>query len=188
MQEDRIRLSFKYFNKFMVLLWKLGLSNWLNIWPKVLGRYLVITHTGRKSGAKFQTPVNYAVVDGEIYCVAGFGRESDWYKNVKKNPSIDVWLQDGWWQANAEEVIGQPNQIEIMRAVLVGSGFAARMFGINPLKIDDATLKYLTRDYCLMKLKLVNERTGNDGPNQYAWVWPITTLLLTIAVLRKRKK
>lgn len=188
MRDEKVRLSFKYLNKFIVFLWKLGLSNWLNIWPKVFGRYLVITHTGRKSGARFRTPVNYSIVDGSIYCVAGFGQVSDWYKNIKKNPKIEVWLIDGYWQGTAEEIINQPNQIEIMRAVLIGSGFAARVFGINPSKADDATLQYLTRDYCLVKLNLVNERTGNGGPNQYAWIWPIATFLLTIALFRKRKK
>jgi len=33
----------------------------------------VITHTGRKTGRKRRTPVNYAVVRDDVYCTAGFG-------------------------------------------------------------------------------------------------------------------
>ena len=70
--EEKARTLFKYFNKGMVFLWKLGLADWINIWPSVLGQILVIKHTGRKTGYQRLTPVNYAVIDNEVYCCAGF--------------------------------------------------------------------------------------------------------------------
>jgi hypothetical protein len=48
--------------------------------------------------------VNYAIVDGEVYCTAGFGAVSDWYRNIRTNPEVEVWLPDGWWAGVAEEV------------------------------------------------------------------------------------
>ena len=64
--EEKLRQGFKYLNKFMLLLWRLGLGNLLNAWPDVGGRIMVITHTGRKTGLKRQTPVNYTIIDGEV--------------------------------------------------------------------------------------------------------------------------
>ena len=61
------------------------------------GQIMVLTHTGRKSGLRRRTPVNYALVDGEVYCTAGFGQISDWYRNILANPQVEVWLPDGWW-------------------------------------------------------------------------------------------
>ncbi len=189
MNEDLMRNLFKYLNKFMVLLWKLGLENWLNFYPKLLGRYLVITHYGRKSGKKYLTPVNYATVDDEIYCTSGFGVQSDWYKNLIHDPEIEIWLPDGWWKAKAEDIGNHPQRLDIMREVLIGSGFAAPLFGIQPLTIDDDSLAEETKDYRLLRLNKISERTGKDGPNEYVWIWPISTfLLLAMLKLRKRNK
>ena len=71
----------------MLLMWRFGLGTWLNVWPSVIGQIMVLTHTGRKSGLKRHTPVNYALVEGEIYCTAGYGRGSDWYRNIEANPT-----------------------------------------------------------------------------------------------------
>lgn len=75
--ENKLRQGFKYLNRFMLLMWRLGMGKWLNMWPAGLGRYLVITHIGRKSGQRRRTPVNYATVDEEIDVTVGFGSTSD---------------------------------------------------------------------------------------------------------------
>ena len=188
MNEDLLRNIFKYFNKFMVLLWKLGLGKFLNIWPKVFGRFLVITHYGRKSGNKYLTPVNYSTVGGEIYCTSGFGDESDWFKNLVRNPEVEVWLPEGWWQANAEDVSDHPDRLKIMREVLIGSGFAAPLFGIHPMTIDDDTLAQQTKEYCLIRINRVAEKTGDNGPGEYAWFWQITTAFLIFLLLTKKRR
>src|SRR5688572_23651580 len=88
------RQGFRYVNYFMVLMWRMGLGKMLNLWPQVLGRYMVLGHTGRKSGILRRTPVNYATVEGELYCVAGFGRGSDWFRNILAKPEVEIWLPD----------------------------------------------------------------------------------------------
>ena len=88
--EKKMQQGFKQFNKFMLLMWRLGLGPWINAWPEGIGRIMVITPTGRKSGLKRQTPINYAIVDGEVFCMAGFGKTSDWYRNVKANPGVET--------------------------------------------------------------------------------------------------
>lgn len=188
MNEDILRNLFKYLNKFMVLLWKLGLGKFLNIWPKVFGRFLVVTHYGRKSGNKYLTPVNYSTINGEIYCTSGFGVQSDWYKNLMHNPEMEVWLPEGWWQAQAEEVSNHPDRLSIMREVLIGSGFAAPMAGIYPLTIDVETLDQKTKEYCLIRINRVAEKTGNNGPGEYTWFWQITTAFLFFLLLTKKRR
>jgi deazaflavin-dependent oxidoreductase (nitroreductase family) len=189
MNEELLKKLFKYLNKFMVFLWKLGLGKTLNFWPKVMGRFLVITHYGRKTGNKYLTPVNYSTVNGEIYCTSGFGVQSDWYKNLMRNPEIEVWLTEGWWRAQAEDVSDHPDRLDIMREVLIGSGFAAPMFGIQPLRMDDVTLSEVTKDYRLIRINRVAEKTGNEGPGEYAWFWQLTTVFLFfLLIIKKRRK
>src|SRR5512140_295270 len=94
-QVDTLRRVFRVFNRLMVFMWRLGMGRMINIWPAVIGRIMVIKHTGRKSGKVRLAPVNYAPLDGEIYCTAGFGSGSDWYRNIMAGPQVELWLPEG---------------------------------------------------------------------------------------------
>ncbi len=99
--EARLRHGFgHYLNPFMLLMWRLGLGVWFNWWPAVSGRVLVIVHRGRKTGRRRYAPVNYACVEGELYCVAGFGPVTHWYRNVRAHPQVEVWTPEGWWKTS----------------------------------------------------------------------------------------
>jgi deazaflavin-dependent oxidoreductase (nitroreductase family) len=152
----------------------------------VSGRILVLVHKGRKSGLVRRTPLNYAVVDGELYVTAGFGAVSDWYRNVQTDPRVEVWLPDGWWTAVAEEVGDRPDRRRLLRAVLVGSGFAAHAFGVNP-RLPDERLDELTAKYRILRLRRTGARTGAGGPGDLAWVWPLATTLLLRRRCRRRR-
>jgi deazaflavin-dependent oxidoreductase (nitroreductase family) len=187
--EQTLRQGFKVFNRFMLILWRLGLGSWINFWPEVVGRILVLTHKGRRSGLPHQTPVNYAIVDGEIYITAGFGGIADWFRNIRANPSVEIWLPDGWYEAMAEDISTSPNRLPILRAVLIASGFAAQAFGeIDPKSISDEELAAKTSDYRLIHLDLVAPRTGKGGPGDLAWVWPLATFLLLPLALRRSNR
>jgi len=149
-QMDSLRKTFHKMNRFMVWMWKIGLGKWINIWPAVIGRIMIIKHRGRKSGKEYLTPVNYAIVDGEIYCTAGFGSISDWYRNIQINPDIELWLPEGKRKAHAEDISNSPNRLSLLRQVLVASGFAAPLFGVDPKKVDDEQLDAVSKNYRLV--------------------------------------
>ena len=186
---ENLRQGFKFFNKFMLLMWRLGFGPWFNLWPEGWGQIMVLTHRGRKSGRVYRTPVNYAILKGEVYCIAGFGRVADWYRNVIANPAVEIWLPDGWWQGGAEDVSGDENRPQIMRAVVEASGFAGPLFGVDPKKLDDPALLKATQSYKVVCVHRQAARTGPGGPGELAWVWQLTTLvLLPLALLRRRRK
>ncbi|OJX37978.1 MAG: hypothetical protein BGO78_08015 [Chloroflexi bacterium 44-23] len=186
--EKNARLGFKYFNKGMVLLWKLGLADWINVWPTLFGQIMVLSHTGRKSGYRRLTPVNYAILDEEIYCCAGFGAVSDWYQNILKNPQVEIWLTEGRWLGKAEDVSEHPDRRRILREVLIASGFAAPLFGIHPKQLNDAEIDQLTRSYRLIHIVRIDEKTGRDGPGELAWIWPLITVILLFRKGRRIKE
>ena len=172
----------------MLLLWRLGLGNWFNVWPQWTGQVLVLTHTGRISGLRRRTPVNYAIINDEVYCTAAFGARADWFKNLRKNPSVEVWMPDGWWSGVAEDVSDVENRLQIMRQVLIGSGFASYLFGLNP-HMPDEELDVITAKYRLVHIKRVEARTGKNGPGDLAWIWPLTTfMLLPLLFIRMKNK
>lgn len=184
--EGRLRQGFKVLNRFMVMMWRLGLGKWLNMWPAGLGRYLVITHLGRKSGRRRHTPVNYAMMDEEIYVTAGFGSVSDWYRNLLANPQVEIWLPDGWWAGVAEEVIDPVQRRSLLRQVIINSGFAGRLAGVNPHTMTDEEFDRVTAAYRLIHLRRIAPLTGAHGPGDLAWLWPGVTLILLLLALRPR--
>lgn len=186
--EEKLRQGFKYFNRFMMLMWRLGLGPWINAWPEVGGRIMVITHIGRKTGIKRHTPVNYTLADGEIYCTAALGNISDWYRNIMANPEVEVWLPDGWWAGMAEDVTDSEVRTPLLRQVLIASGFAARAAGIDPVAMTDAELDAVTDAYRLIRIRRTEARTGPNGPGDLAWVWPLATMILLPLLLFRRKR
>jgi deazaflavin-dependent oxidoreductase (nitroreductase family) len=186
--EQELRQGFKYFNRFMLLMWRLGLGRWINAWPEVGGRIMVITHTGRKTGVRRRTPVNYTVANGDIYCTAGFGGISDWYRNIVADPQVEVWLPEGWWAGIAEEVLDDQLRLPLLRQVLIDSGFAARAAGLDPMAMSNSELEAATAKYRLIRIRRAAARTGRGGPGDLAWVWPLATFILLPLVLFRRKR
>lgn len=186
--EKKLRRGFKIFNIFMTGMWRLGLGKWINAWPEVGGRILVITHHGRKSGKRYRTPVNYCEVNGDIYCTAGFGSGADWYQNILVNPQVEVWMPDSWWAAIAEDASTSLEARGILRKVLIASGFAARIFGIDPKTMPDEEVDELLKIYRIIRLRRVAPRTGKDGPGDLAWIWPLTSFLFFFLWLCKRPR
>ncbi len=184
----QFREGFKYFNQLVVAMWKLGLGKWINILPDVLGRTMVLTHSGRKSGQAYQTPVNYAVADGDVFCVARHGRQTDWLRNVQANPQVQVWLPNGWWAGTAEEVTDDNVRIPLLRQVLINGGWLTPMTGIYPNTMTDRELLAAAGDTPVIRIRRTEARTGENGPAEYAWLWPLASLLLVLLLLRRRCK
>lgn len=54
------------------------------------GRELKITVTGRKSGRSISNPVWFVFENGKLNLLPVSGSETQWYKNVLKNPKIRI--------------------------------------------------------------------------------------------------
>jgi deazaflavin-dependent oxidoreductase (nitroreductase family) len=186
-ENELLRQLFKRFNHFMVLIWRLGLGSWVN-GTRWGGAYMVIKHFGRKSGKAYLTPVNYALVGGSIYCTAGFGSKSDWYQNLLVRPVIEVWLPNGRWAGVAQDVTDAPDRVVYFRQVLIASGFAGPLFGENPAHLTDVDLEELLGEYRLIRIDRTAALTGAGGPGDLAWIWPLTTFLLSAKLLHVWKR
>ena len=181
------RKNFKIFNRFMLFMWKLGLGPYINAWPEVGGQIMVLNHVGRKTGKRCQTPLNYAEVNGEIYCAAGFGSTSDWYKNIIANPQVEIWLPNGWWAGIAEEVLDEKLRLPIMHKVLIASGAAAPVFGLPIKQMSAEQIAAATVHYSLVRIRRTTARTGPGGPGDLAGIWPLATLFLLWLLLTRRR-
>ena len=186
LSERRLRRVFKVFNRFMILMWRLGLGSWGN-GTKFGGSVMVMKHVGRKTGRTRLTPVNYASVGDDIYCTAAFGRSADWYRNLQSNPGVEVWLPDGRWTGTAEDVTEAENSADLLRRVIIASGFAGPLFGVNPRKLSNEDFKALLANYRLIRIRRAAPVTGPAGPGDLAWVWPLSTFVLLLLLFKRRR-
>ncbi len=177
------RQAFKLFNRLMLLLWRLGLGPMVNAVPETGGQIMVLSHTGRRSGLPRRTPVNYAIVDNDIYCAAGFGSVSDWYRNVLARPQVEVWLPEGWWQGVAEDISMSPRRLPLLREVIRASGVAGKLVGLDWEHMPDSNFAAETAPYRLIRIRRTVPRTGPGGPGDLVWVWPWLSAGLTIALV-----
>jgi len=77
-----------------------------------LSRYreITVTVTGRKSGRAISNPVWFVVDAGKLYLLPVQGSETQWYKNVLKNPSLHVDARGSGADFNAIP-IREPKQV-----------------------------------------------------------------------------
>ena len=151
----------------MVPLFRVGLGIfWGNpIW----GYMMVIKSKGRKSGKTRYSPVNYAIMNGCVFCVAGWGSMADWYKNMKANPAIEMILPGGSYAGRAEEVTDPGERMQSMRQVLKAVGLAGFLFGFNPYSISDGDLEKSTEGIPVMRIR--PEGLGVGAGDYGGWLW-----------------
>jgi deazaflavin-dependent oxidoreductase (nitroreductase family) len=70
-------------------------------------RFLLLTHTGRKSGQPHQTMlevVRYDKLSDSYIIASGWGEQSDWLRNLKQTPQVTVQVGRRCMAATAERL------------------------------------------------------------------------------------
>ncbi len=71
----------------------------------IIGRLiLLLGHTGRKSGKRYVTPLQYEKIDGAYVVGAGRGYQADWVRNIQADPRVHVQVGRIQFDCQAEPV------------------------------------------------------------------------------------
>lgn len=89
---------------------------------------MVIGYTGRKSGKRYETPVNY-VSDGNDLLVTSFLSRT-WWRNLLGGAPVTVWLMGKQIQANAEAYCDLVDVTRYLQAYLDKVPQQARYFSV----------------------------------------------------------
>ena len=88
----------KYIQKLHRVLYAIGLG-------PVIGRIiLLLTTTGRKTGLKRITPLQYEEIDGKYYLGSARGLKADWVRNIQADPNVEIRVKSLNFQGRAEVV------------------------------------------------------------------------------------
>ncbi|MBN1454485.1 MAG: nitroreductase family deazaflavin-dependent oxidoreductase [Anaerolineales bacterium] len=88
----------KHIQKLHRVLYAIGLG------PIVGKIILLLTTTGRKTGLKRVTPLQYEEIDGKYFFGAARGLKADWVRNIQANPQVEVRVKSLNFQGQAEVV------------------------------------------------------------------------------------
>ncbi len=83
----------------------------------LMGRFLLLTHTGRKSGLPRQTVLEVLLHDKArdvYYVLAGWGEKSDWVKNIEKTPRVDISVGQRHFHALASRLSPEEAELKVI--------------------------------------------------------------------------
>ena len=196
-REAQLRRFFRWLNRNMLLMWRLGLGS--HFADPTVGYIMVLTTTGRRSGEPRRAPLNFALEGETVHCLAGFGSTTHWLLNLQSDPRCEVWLPDGRRLAGrGEKVSDETRRIQLVRQILIRSGFAAKLAhpGLDLAEASDEQIASLglrpDRLYEVVEIKLGEELTGPGGPGDLKWVGPAVgaagfALILAAFLIRRRE-
>jgi deazaflavin-dependent oxidoreductase (nitroreductase family) len=76
----------------------------------LIGRIiLLLTTTGRRSGLKRVTPLQYELIGADYYLGAARGVKADWVRNIQTNPQVEIRVGAKHFEGTAE-VITDPSK------------------------------------------------------------------------------
>lgn len=76
----------------------------------LIGRIiLLLTTTGRRSGMKRVTPLQYEMIGSDYYLGAARGVKADWVRNIQSNPQVEMRVGAKYFYGTAE-IITDPSK------------------------------------------------------------------------------
>jgi len=176
---NTLRQIFKLLNKFfMVPMFRLGFGPIMG--NPFTGYMMVLKTIGRKTGKVRHVPVNYTIHKGNIYCISGFRKKADWYRNLIATPEIELIMPGGNLYARMEEISEPEERRIVTRQILINAGFAGYFEGYNPRNISDEELQSKTADMPVLRFQPLG--VGNGASDSGGWAW-ILAILLTILLI-----
>jgi deazaflavin-dependent oxidoreductase (nitroreductase family) len=181
-----LRQFFHYLNRyFMVPTFRLGLG--ATVGNPFSGYIMVVNTTGRRSGKTRSTPVNYAILNGSVYCMSGWGGISDWYRNLLANPQVELILPSGSLTGTAETVSDPEERRTALRQVLRAAGFAGFLEGFNPITASDEEIEEKIGGLPLVRIRPTGLAAGPYDAGGWGWISVFALSAAFLALLWRKK-
>ncbi len=155
----------RYVWRAPIYLYRIGLG------PLLGKRFLLLTHTGRKSGLPRQAVIEIVRYDPEeevYYVASGFGATSDWYRNLQAHPQATIQIGNKTYPVRARFLSPEESGEEMVRYAHQHPRAALELARLIGLKIedpeDDEEWRTMGREFVpFVALQVVSEeRTSSE--------------------------
>jgi len=148
--------------------------------------YLVVLRThGRRTGLIRDAPLGYVVLDGAIYCCAGFGESTAWYRNVLADPWVEVVLPGRTLRGVATPVTAPDEWIRAYRALIASLGVIGRLTVGEVRGLDDAGLLAAHGGIPLVRIVPSAFVPGSLDPGGRFWLVPWAAAVLAVVLFTR---
>lgn len=146
------------------------------------GSLMVLRTRGHRSGLWRDAPLGYVILDGNVYFCAGFGRPTQWLRNIEADPHVELILPARAVVGIAEEVTDPIEWSRAMRALLSSMGIIGRATVGDVRRASDEGLRALAGGFPLVRVRVTGLGSGPFDPGGLGWVVP--TLLSAVWLVR----
>lgn len=136
------------------------------------GSLMLLRTRGRRSGRWRDAPLGYVILDGNVYCCAGFGRPTHWLRNIEADPRVELLLPAGAVSGLAEEVTDSAEWASAMRALLTSMGVVGRATVGDVRGTSNEGLRMLAGGVPLVRVRVTGLGSGPFDPGGIGWVLP----------------
>lgn len=173
----------KMVTKLPILTWRLGLG-------PIAGRlFMIITHTGRKTGNPHQTMVEYHTMNGIKYVVCAFGVKTQWYRNIMADPRVTIQTSDGTEHMVAVRVTQDDELISVFNLMMRKDppimNWYIQSLGVKP---EQESILSHKQDLVFLRFDPTSEPTPPGLEVDLAWIWPLFLVWLVISKPFRRRK
>ena len=148
------------------------------------GSQMILRTRGRKTGLLRETPLGYAILDGSVWCCAGFGARTHWYRNILADAGVEVVLANGSAFAGTAEIVTEP------AAFAHGFRHLVRSMGVLGERIvgdvssaSDEAVGAMGAGLPLIRIRPTGIAAGPADPG--GWFWLVPTLFCALWFVRR---
>lgn len=153
---------------------------------------LLLRTRGRRTGRTREAPLGYVILDGFVYCVAGYGTRSPWYLNLVANSTVEVILPGRRIRGTAAPVTDDAEWLRAYRALIRSFGLVGRLVDGDPSRLDDVTLLASHRVLPVVRIRSLDPPSplvaGSWDPGGRGWLfaWGALGSAVSLALWRRR--
>lgn len=173
---------------FMVPMFRIGLG-WM-VGNPLTGHVMVLRTRGRRSGHVREAPLGYVIRDGAVYCVAGYGSATPWFRNLIDDPSVEVILPTRRVRGLARQVEDPATWLAAYRALIASFGLVGRAVIGDINRLEDSELLDHHRSLPIVEIRRVEGEpplvAGAFDPGGRGWlvscgIWVAAVVLVFLA-------
>ena len=154
----------------------------------VTGYLMLLRTRGRRSGRIREAPLGYVVRDGAVYCVAGYGEPTPWFRNLVADPAVEVVLPTRRFRGQAEPVADAGEWLRAYRALIASFGVVGRLVVGEVRGLPDEELLARHRSLPVVRIRPgpgeVPLTPGAFDPGGAGWLLPTAATVAGVLAWR----